>query len=198
MAQRHWAVEMKANSVSRVTICNAALAMIGGNPISDLNDPTTEAQWCRNLYDQARRSLLRMHPWSCCVRRASLPRLSAAPEFGWAYQYPLPADFVRLVWLSGDDHSIEGGRVLSNRTPLELVYVYDNDAESTWDDLLIEAMGLKMAALLARPVSGSSADAQLREQQLQALLKRARAINAQERPTQELTYAASSLLEARR
>ena len=77
------------------------------------------------------------------------------------------------------------------------MYVWDNESESTWDDLLIEAMGLKLAAKLAKPVTGSTTDAQVREDEYQRLLKRARAINAQERPSEQLQYDASSLLEGR-
>lgn len=187
----------KLNTVSCITICNSALAMIGAQMISSFDDPTAEAKWCRQLYHTTRRMLLRDHPWSSCTKRVTLAPLSASPAFGWSNQYLLPPDFVRLLSAGGDGHAVESGRLLSNANPVQLVYVWDNESESTWDDLLIEAMGLKLAAKLARPVTGSTTDAQVREDEYQRLLKRARAINAQERPSEQLQYDASSLLEGR-
>ena len=52
-------------SVSKVTICNNALSMIGGQQIASFEEDSKLAQTCRNIYDTTRLSILRSHPWSC-------------------------------------------------------------------------------------------------------------------------------------
>ncbi|MBV6590104.1 hypothetical protein JMA07_18805, partial [Acinetobacter baumannii] len=51
-------------SVSKVTICNNALSMIGGQQIASFEEDSKLAQTCRNIYDTTRLSILRSHPWS--------------------------------------------------------------------------------------------------------------------------------------
>ena len=56
------------------------------------------------------------------------------------------------------------------------------------DSMLVEAMSLKMAAKLCKPSTGSDAAGQSADAQYRELIQRAKAINAQERPAQDMLY----------
>ena len=171
---------------SKVSICNAALSMIGADSILAFDDSTKNARHCANVYEQTRRALLRSHPWNCAIKRVQLSPLANKPAFGYDNAFALPGDFIRVVECNAYSYSIENRQILCRESVLQLRYVYDNTDESTWDDLLVEAMSLSIAAKLAKPITGSSAESDSKTAELQALLKRARAINAQEYPSQTL------------
>lgn len=183
---------------NKISICNEALSMIGAKSIISFDDSTDNARRCASIYDQTRKSLLRMHPWSCCIKRAQLAPLAQHPAFGWSEQFPLPKDFERLISASTKDFEFENRHILANCSLINLIYVFDNDNEQTWDSLLVEAMSLYMVTKLAKPINGSQTEADSAWQKLQMLLKQARAINGQERPSQDFSNDYSpSLIDAR-
>lgn len=183
---------------SKVSICNAALSMIGADSIISFDDSTPNARHCRNVYDQTRRALLRSHPWSCAKKRVQLTPLAAKPAFGPDNAFALPGDFVRVLECNAYSYSIEGRQILCREGALQLVYIYDNTDESTWDDMLVEAMSLSIAAKLAKPLTGSTTEADSKANELQMFLKRARAVNGQEFPSQTLDpHYESELLRVR-
>lgn len=171
---------------SSVIICNAALSMIGADSILALDDSTKNARHCLNVYEQTRRALLRSHPWSCAVKRVQLSPLANKPAYGYDNAFALPGDFVRVIECNAYSYCIEGRAILCRESVLQLRYVYDNTDESSWDGLLVEAMSLSLAAKLAKPITGSSAESESKSAELRALLKQARAINGQEYPSQTL------------
>ena len=63
--------------------------------------------------------------------------------------------------------------------------------------MLVEAMSLKMAAKLCKPNTGSDAAGQSAEAQYRDLIKRARTINAQERPSEDIVYEESRYIGSR-
>ena len=76
----------------------------------------------------------------------------------------------------------------------DLVYVFDNNNEQTWDTLFAECMALYLMHKLAKPITGSQSESDSAWQKLQNLLKQARAVNAQERPSQDFDANFSSSL----
>lgn len=171
-------------ATTKVSICNEALNMCGAKSIIDFEDNTANARRCASIYEQTRKSLIRMHPWSCCKRRVILSPVVSHPTFGYQHAFALPGDFIRLISVGTKDFDIENRHVLANQDRIELVYVYDNDNEQTWDSLLTEAMALYMCSKIAKPITGSQAEVDSAYQKLQQLMRQARAINAQERPSQ--------------
>jgi len=77
---------------SEVSICNRALAMLGANTITSLQDGSTESNVCNAVYADARDAVLRSHPWSCAIQRATLAQLSTKPVWGYDKAYSLPND----------------------------------------------------------------------------------------------------------
>ena len=94
------------NSV--VEIANAALLRIGAGLILDLDEDAKAARLCRQLYGPVRDAVLRAHPWNCALCRCDLARLATAPVFGFAHQYQLPSDCLRVIGLADEAGEARG------------------------------------------------------------------------------------------
>lgn len=185
-------------TTTKVSICNEALNLIGAKSIISFEDGTENARRCAVLYDGTRKELLRMHPWSCAKKRTQLAPSVVHVPFGYSHAFPLPHDFERLISAGTKEFEIENRHILANSEVINLIYIFDNDNEQTWDSLLSGCMALYMAKKLAKAITGSNSEADSAWQQLQNMLKQARAINGQERPSQDFSSdSTSSLIEVR-
>jgi hypothetical protein len=185
---------------SAVDICNLALQRLGARSIASLTENTTAGRECNRVYEHARDTELRAHPWSFARARAELAASSTAPTFGFAAQYPLPSDYVRLLparnvadnvtVLGGIDPNIdwqiEGRSILTDDTaPLQIVYLKKVTDPNDFDDLFTDLLVARIAMDIAEKVTQSNtkkADAQNRYAATKAEAKK---INAFERPPQE-------------
>ena len=172
-------------TTTKVSICNEALSMIGAKSIISFDENTENARRCASVYDSSRKALLRMHPWSFAKKRTQLAPVATHPSFGYSHAFPLPSDFLRVIDTGQEDYEIEGRHILANTNLINLVYVSDNDNEQTWDSIFCECMSLYLVNKLAKPITGSQAEADSAWQKMQNMLKQARAINGQERPAQD-------------
>jgi hypothetical protein len=175
---------------SSVSICSNALIRLGDKPISSFEDGTDAADACANLYPTVRDEVLRAHPWNCATKRVTLPALAEAPGFDYAYQFQLPADWLRTIQIGARDcaldFTIEGRRILAMSSTLPLVYVFQNKTESTWDADLIAVVTAAMAAALAYPITQSASMQQTMEAKYQLAFKQAKAANGQDDRTETL------------
>lgn len=147
------------------TICNLALAHLGEDHLMSLDDDSREAQFCKRFYDQTRDEVIQSHPWNFAIRRAVLSRLAEAPAFGWAWQYQLPADCLRILQLNGHDvskregrYEVEGGRLLTNDDECAVRYLRRVEDAALFPPLFVEALALKIATRLAKPLTGSTSE----------------------------------------
>lgn len=165
---------------SSISICSNALIMLGDKPIASFTEGSRAAQVAANLYTDAKRDFLRGHPWNAAIKRATLAPLADAPEHGFANQFQLPADFLRMLEVvDGQEFKVEGRRVLVNATVLRIKYVADVP-EDTWDAGMVSAMTLQMAALMALPITESSTKAEALAQTANRAVRRAKAIDGME------------------
>lgn len=121
---------------SSVSICSNALLALGAHPINDFDEDTDHTRLGANLYPTVRNRLLRAHLWNCAIKLVVLSPVSAAPIFGYCYQFSLPGDFrvLSVGELRNDiDYRIEGSQLLSNVDVVRLRYIFRNEDESTWD-----------------------------------------------------------------
>ena len=184
-------------STTKVSICNHALNLIGDRSITSLDENTAIAERCRSIYDQIRRSILRDHPWSSAKKRVILAPVSTYPAFGYSHAFPLPRDFIRIISANIERYEVESRYILADTEQINLEYIFDNDNEDTWDSMLVEAMSLKLASKLCKPNTGSDAAGQTALAEYERLIKRARAINAQERPSDDIVYSDSRYIGSR-
>lgn len=175
-----------------VSICSNALLMLGAQTINDFADQQNldRAKLCANLYPFQRDSILRAHPWNCCIKRVVLAPLADAPPFGYSAAFELPADCLRVLEVGSGgaqiDYLTEARTILANTMVLELRYVFRNESESTWDSHLIDLMTMAMAAVLAYPITQSTSERDSREAKLSQAMRTAKAVDGQEDPPQTL------------
>ena len=185
---------------SAVDICNLALQRLGAKTISSLSEDTTAGRECNRVYEHARDSEVRAHPWSFARTRASLAALSEAPLFGFAKQYQLPSDYVRLLparvvgtnvsTLGGLDPNIdwpiEGRKILTNdAAPLKIVYLKKITDPNDFDELFVELLVARIAYSIAEKITQSNKKKEEAAGYYQFMKKEAKKVNAFERPPQE-------------
>ncbi len=172
---------------SAVSICSAALLLLGDKPIADFSENNDRTILVSNLYALKRDKVLRLNDWKCATKRVILSPDATAPTFEWGYRFLLPADWLRTLSVGvstsdQDDYEQEGRYLLMNRKDCYLRYVYANEDESTWDPLLIDAMTQVMVAALTYPITKSTTKQATEEEIVRDVLKTARAIDASDNP----------------
>jgi len=176
---------------SDVTICNAALAMLGDNPIQTLTGAEKAAKACNAIYASTRDRLLRQMQPTCARKRTVLAALAAVPPgSSWGAQFQLPSDYLRLLQVGPDgirtSYSLEGGRILAAATSLEIVYVFRNTDPQTWDSQFEDLMVHAMAAALAYPITKSASLRNDLTAAFERMRKMAGAVNGQESEPEDL------------
>lgn len=151
---------------SEVTICNLALAHLGTANINSLDDASKEGRACKLHYAAARDAVLRDHPWNFAASREYLALLSGVTPVGWSYAYAYPSDclFAREIWQDTPQLEptpfevmrISGQRVLAtDEANAALEYTAQVTDTAQFDSLFIDALGYKLAAELAMPLTRS-------------------------------------------
>lgn len=170
-------------------ICNLALGHLAEAPITSVDEDTRPGRACALHYGPTLHAVLRSHRWNFAKDRVALSKLDAAPAFGWDNQFALPADFARALEVNGSEAGdliseewiIEGKLLLTNADTVNLVYVKLLDDVAQFDPLFVEALSLKLAAVLSEPIRGTTnKTAELLQQYEQKTAPLARRVDANE------------------
>lgn len=165
-------------------IANRALQLLGAGSIMNLTDNTPEARECTRAYDYCRRAELRKQVWNFATARVALSPDAAAPAFGYAYQFSLPTDCLRIVLVNDPylDWKEEGRKILTNsaNSPfgntsvtaagtaalipvtaavspiLYLTYVTDVQDPTVFDPLFCELVAASMAQAMCERLTQSN------------------------------------------
>ena len=184
---------------SFVEIASNALRLLGDDPITSFSDDTERARLVNAIYEEMRDEVTRAAVWNCCKSRQVLASLSETPAFGWAYYHQLPAECLRVVdVLSGDtriDHTIEGRRLMTDVSSVNLIFLQRVTDPNEFDVLFISAYTARIAAELALPVSGSNTVATAMWTAYDKKITEARTIDSQEGTPANLD--AQSIMDAR-
>lgn len=188
---------------SKTDICNLALVRLGEPPVLSLDDTSKRANALKSYYDLALDILLQDHPWNFATRRATLARLTAAPDFGYSYAYQLPSGCLRVLGMVGDGYNIdpslnyklEGQQLLTDESAVKIKYILRVTETGMYGARFCSALASRLALELSYHLVKSPA---LQGQMLKlfgAELSAAKAIDAQE-DTPEV-YESNEWLEAR-
>tara|TARA_R110000824_G_scaffold1439_3_gene7248 strand:+ start:205 stop:780 length:576 start_codon:yes stop_codon:yes gene_type:complete len=184
---------------SFVEIASNALRLLGDDPITSFGDDTERARLVNAIHEEMRDEVTRAAVWNCCKARQVLAALTETPAFGWGYYHQLPGDSLRVVdVLSGDtriDHTIEGRRLMTDVSTVNLIYLKRVTDPNDLDVLFISALTARIAAELALPVSGSNTVATAMWTAYDKKVKEARTIDSQEGTPANLD--AQSIMDAR-
>lgn len=170
---------------SSIAIINEALTLLGQSRLASLEEQSEKADLVTSTYRHCVGVMLRTHPWSFSMRRVVLSPSDATPAFGWAYQYPLPADCVKVDSVFTNDdllletYSLEANVLLANELPIKLVYVADVE-ESRYDALFVEALASFIAYKLSDRFKQSDNNTSLLLQRYGEMLNAARFADSQE------------------
>lgn len=175
---------------SEVEIVNNALLLLGDKTITSLSDDSNRARIANGLFATTRDEVLRAYPWNCALARQSLPALSSAPDFGWDYQFQLPADPYCLRALDinadpqsgdpGDEFKIEGRKLLTNSSTCDLRYIARLTDPEQFDAQLYKALSRKLAADMAYAITKSNTVAAGLVQLYELAIRDARTTDGQE------------------
>lgn len=163
--------------ISKITICNLALAQLGQSPISSLEQEDEKARRLNLFYGPVRDEVLRTHNWAFAGAQEPLALLETEPdkEGRYTYKYPAEALFIRRVFslqnaekalpfrerFRADLHS----RALAVATPYAAAeYTRRITDENLFDSAFVKSFSLALACDLAVALTG---DAQLSAQLLQ-------------------------------
>lgn len=195
-----------AHPSSDVDICNIALDVLNEPPISSLDTPSNKAEkLMARHYDQVRRETLAKFVWNFAKKRAVLAR-SGTPAFDYDDAYKLPSDYVRFVSVGGANeisytnlYDVEGDDILVNNggsSSLKLRYVSDFTDVTKFSPLFVKLFTLYLAEAISYKLTGTQANVERVNKQIEIHEKKAKSVEGQERPPKKREVSRS--LAARR
>lgn len=169
-------------ATSETAICNSALAKLGAQRILSLSDNTEAARLCNEQYAKVRDDLLRSHPWNFAIRRANLVSTGNTPAFGYAYEYQLPNDCLRILSTlsSQDTWNKEGDKIVSDDSEFAIKYIAKVTDPNQFDTNFCEVLSLKLASDISYSLVQSVTLKQGLYQEYTLALRDARSFDAQE------------------
>lgn len=186
---------------SQVEICNQALTKAGAARIVSLNDDTESARVLSAIYNVKLEAELAAQPWTFAIKRVQLPASSTAPLFGWARQFPAPADYLAMVEV-GEDYvfydtdagalfQLEGSDaglvVLTDAgSPLNIRYIRKVTTPGLYPALFVEAFACRLAAEICERLTQNLSKRQAAWEERKQALRDARRVNAIEQPPRQV------------
>lgn len=172
---------------SEVEICNQALILLGDAPLLALTENNDRARIANRMYAPSRDAVLRAHPWNFAIVRATLAQEATPPEFGYGYQYALPTDPLALRILgvnedtAGDiDWVIEGRKLLTDETSIQIKYIGRITDCNLFDTLFIDALVARLASKFCLALTKEKSLMEMAWKMYEAVLQEAKSINGLE------------------
>lgn len=179
-------------AASEVSVSNLALTKLETSAITSLSENSTNGRACAAAYEPMRDRELRAHPWSFAKTLATLAPHATAPDHSYAYAFPLPADFLRLLPPArhGLDWTIKRHEnvscILTNDgSTLEIEYVAKVTDPTAFDPLFIDALATRMALHMVGRITGSATKKESLKDDYRAIIAEARKVNAIEQISQD-------------
>lgn len=139
---------------SEVDICNLALGLLGANPIISLADSDP----CNDNYAVCRDACLEDVDWSFATTRFLLSSPDVdAPAFGYAYQFMLPPEALRIVEVNENQGEWvrEGNRILTDDARCEVRAIVRVTDVRQFPNAFVQAVATRLAAIIAIPITNS-------------------------------------------
>ena len=152
-------------ATSSTKICNQALGKIGAKRINDLDDTTDtkqEAIQCRLHYEPTRDALEESYEWTFNSDRKTLAADTETPDGEWDFQFILPTDYLamrsiyenRISAINYRSYAIEGDRLLTNESTMQIRYTKKVTDPTKFDPLFIKLFVALLANELIVPLAG--------------------------------------------
>ena len=194
--------------VSKIDICNLALAHLGQEGISSLTQDDERARRIHLFYEPVKAEVLRTHNWAFALVREPLVLLEdpSAPAYPYLYQYPADGLFVRKVFAGESGRKpFEfkevyrrriNQRAIQTQAPQAVAeYTRDVQDATQFDPAFVKAFSLALAADLALTLTGDEGLSRLMLTRYVQSLEEARRSNMSEEF--QIPPAESVFMEAR-
>lgn len=181
-----------------ISICNAALLMSGADDINSFSDNTTEAKLCNSVYQDTKKMLLQYHPWRFSLAQKDLGgALVATPEFEFRYQYQLPTDFLRMLYIKDDvGYKIYGTKIYTDNPTCVIVYQVDV-SESAMPAYFVRCLQFHLAKIFTLSLQEDLDKMSMFDRAADKEVARARSIDSQQQPNTEISLVNYTLLNVR-
>lgn len=154
--------------ISKINICNLALAHLGQGPISSLDQADERAKRLNLFYEPVRDEVLRTHNWGFAAVQKKLELARQDTQTGeFLYHYPADALFVRRIFLPGRKQAIPfemrydtvvDGCVLAVKEPgVYGLYTRRVEDETQFDGAFVKAFTLALAYDMAITLTADTA-----------------------------------------
>lgn len=141
-------------SVQWVDIANRALARVGYQMISRLDEGSNAANYCSSLLPDALNEVYSAHPFGCAVRRVVLSPDTQRPAFGYAYAYPLPGDCARVLSVETlGEYAIESGCIVTDMDNCQICYIAIPQTPNDTSPQMIKLITEQLAYLICMPLT---------------------------------------------
>jgi len=167
---------------SVVEICNNALNQLGASTILSLTEDSKNARLCNARYESIRNAVFRSHSWNCLMARQELAADTTTPAWGWANQFTLPSDCLRVITISDYDYDykVEGRKIMANVSPIKLQYIKLVTDPNEYDTLLAETISAALAADICFAVTANATLVSTMKEIYQEKLAEAKHVDATE------------------
>lgn len=185
-------------TATEVSICNGGLLLVGADDINSFSDNTTEAKLCNSIYTDTKKILLQYHPWRFSLAQIDLGgALVSEPLFNWKYQYQLPADFLRVLYIKDDaDYEIFGTKIYTDNTTCQIVY-QSNVSESVMPAYFIRCLQFHLAKIFSLSLQEDLDKMSMFDRAADKETARARSIDSQQQPNKAISLVNYTLLNVR-
>ena len=186
------------STVTSIQIINKSLLKIRRKTITSITEDSAEGRAANVLYTLERDSVLASHPWNFAIERTKPQLLSATPAFEFDYQYQLPADCLRVLYLYDSDQrfKVEGRKLLTNEGSPKVVYIKRITDTSQFSPLFVDALSTKLSAELVVALTDDDAAAEVLYSQFKDKMREAKRRDGQEGTMDTIVY--DTIINSRR
>lgn len=169
------------STLTTTELANIALSKLGpgGGYITAFEtDSSVQAQSARRTYVAIRDEVMEAHPWRFARRRvAAAADDPEVPAWGFALQYTLPNDCLRVLSVEGEGvtYEVEDGKLLTDETgPLNIRYLAQVTDTSKFSPTFVAAMTTRWAIEMCPTITKSGTKRQDLWTEYRGLLAQAR------------------------
>ncbi len=154
---------------SETDLLNDALCQIGATRITGIDEGSVNANHCQLFYPSLRDDLLRSAHWRFAAARKELVQDVAKPLFEFAFQYSLPAGFLKIREYNGASldttnlalferatvrrYEIEGQKLVTNDAEAKIVFTQRITDPNIFDSLFYQTLTTWLASKLSNAIT---------------------------------------------
>ena len=145
---------------SQTDLINLALVYLSNETIINPQQKSAAAEDLKRVYPRVRDIELRHHPWNCAAKYVALAKVADDSIDGIGAPYNQPDDYLRVNQMIDRrvNYRVIGKRIYADTEgPLQMIYGYRLEDVTQFDAGLVDAIALRMAAMVAYKVTRSAA-----------------------------------------